>query len=71
MALTAIDKVKVAKYLNANAISNLCYLDLCDALGKRGKIRDVEFLDHIYHITNLSMFHLNIYLKLFLVLMFF
>lgn len=51
MALTAIDKVKVAKYLNANAISNLCYLDLCDALGKRGKIRDVEFLEHFVDVA--------------------
>lgn len=43
MALTTVDKVKINKYLKENA--KIYYLDLCDAIGKRGKVTDCEFLE--------------------------
>lgn len=46
MALTAVDKVKINKYLKEHASDNIYYLDMCDAIGKRDKISDVEFLDY-------------------------
>lgn len=46
MALTGIDKVKLNKYLKEHANGDIYYLDMCDYLGKRGKIKDHEFLDH-------------------------
>ena len=45
MSITPIDKVKIMKYLRENPIGEIYYLDLCDALGKRGKIKDIEFLE--------------------------
>lgn len=44
MALTAVDKMKITKYLREHAVDDIYYLDLCDALCKRGKIEDIEFL---------------------------
>ena len=44
MTLTAIDKIKITKYLKEHAIDDIYYLDLCDAIGKRGKVKDIEFL---------------------------
>lgn len=46
MALTAVDKVKINKYLAQHSMDDIYYLDMCDALGKRGKILDVEFLEY-------------------------
>lgn len=46
MAITAIDKVKINRYLNEHANGDIYYLDMCDYLGKRGKIKDFEFLEY-------------------------
>ena len=46
MAITAVDKVKINKYLKEHANGDIYYLDLCDAIGKRGKVSDVEFLEY-------------------------
>ncbi len=46
MAITAVDKIKLNKYLREHAVDDIYYLDMCDALGKRGKISDVEFLEY-------------------------
>lgn len=46
MAITAIDKIKINKYLKDHSIDDIYYLDLCDYLGKRGKISDIEFLEY-------------------------
>ena len=45
MAITPVDKIKIIKYLKENPIGEIYYLDLCDALGKRDKIKDIEFLE--------------------------
>lgn len=46
MALTSVDKMKIAKYLRDHAVEEIYYIDLCDALCKRGKIRDIEFIQY-------------------------
>lgn len=46
MSITAVDKIKINKYLKECSIDYLSYLDMCDALGKRGKISHHEFLDY-------------------------
>lgn len=46
MAITAVDKIKINKYLKENAIGNIYYQDMCDALGKKVKITDIEFLEY-------------------------
>ena len=46
MPLTGIDKIKLNKYLKEHANGDIYYLDMCDYLGKRGKIKDYEFLEH-------------------------
>lgn len=46
MAITGVDIVKINKYLREHAIGDIYYLDMCDAIGKRGKITDVEFLTY-------------------------
>lgn len=45
MSITPVDKVKIMKYLRENPIGEIYYLDLCDAIGKRNKVKDIEFLD--------------------------
>ena len=46
MAITAIDKIKITKYLNGHSLDDIYYLDMCDAIGKKDKITDVEFLEY-------------------------
>ena len=46
MPLTGVDKVKLTKYFKEHAIDDLYYYEMCDYLGKRGKIKDFEFLDY-------------------------
>lgn len=46
MALTTVDKIKITSYLKTHAVDDIYYLDLCDAIGKRGKIEDIEFLEY-------------------------
>ena len=46
MPLTGVDKVKLNKYLKEHAIDDIFYFDMCDYLGKRGKIKDFEFIDY-------------------------
>ena len=45
MPITPVDRIKIAKFMKETPIGEIYYLDLCDALGKRGKISDVEFLE--------------------------
>ena len=46
MAITAVDKMKIGKYLKEHAVGDIFYLDMCDYLAKRGKISDIEFLEY-------------------------
>ena len=46
MAITMVDKIKITNYLRTHAVDDIYYLDLCDAIGKRGKIEDIEFLEY-------------------------
>jgi len=46
MAITAIDKIKITKYLNSHSLDDIYYLDMCEAIGKKDKITDVEFLEY-------------------------
>jgi len=46
MAITAVDKEKINKYLKEHAVDDIYYLDMCEAIGKKGKISDVEFLEY-------------------------
>lgn len=46
MTLNMVDKMKISKYLKEHAVGDIYYLDLCDAIGKRGKIEDIEFLEY-------------------------
>ena len=45
MAITPVDKIKIIKYLKDNPIGEIYYLDLCNALGKKCRIKDIEFLE--------------------------
>ena len=44
MGLTGVDKIKLNKYIREHAIDDLYYVNMCDYLGKRGKITDTELL---------------------------
>ena len=46
MTLTTVDKIKITNYLKTHAVDDIYYIDLCDAIGKRGKIEDIEFWDY-------------------------
>lgn len=46
MSITPVDGIRIMKYLKSNPIGEIYYLDLCDALGKRNKISNVEFLEY-------------------------
>ena len=46
MGLTGVDKIKLNKYIREHAIDDLYYVNMCDYLGKRGKITDTEFIDY-------------------------
>ena len=46
MAITLVDSIKITKYFKENPIGEIYYLDLCEAIGKRGKISDMEFLEY-------------------------
>ena len=46
MSLTAVDKMKLNRYLKEHASNDIYYLEMCDYLGKRGKIADIEFLEY-------------------------
>ena len=46
MGLTGVDKLKLSKYIKEHAINDMYYLEMCDYLGKRGKIKDSEFIDY-------------------------
>lgn len=46
MALTPVDKMRITKYLKEHAVDDIYYLDLCDAIGKRGKVSDHEFIEY-------------------------
>ena len=46
MAITAVDKIKITKYLKEHAIGDIWYQDMCEALGKKINISDLEFLEY-------------------------
>ena len=46
MSLTTTDKVKINKYIRENKIGEIYYQEMCDAIGKRGKVSDLEFLEY-------------------------
>jgi len=56
MAITAVDKIKIHKYLKEHAIDDLYYLNMCDALCKRDKITEIEFLEYF---TDLAVAEFN------------
>lgn len=45
MPITPVDKMKINKYLKENELDKITYLNMCEAIGKKGKITDVEFLE--------------------------
>ena len=51
MALTSVDKLKIHQHLKEHAVNDIYYLDMCDAIGKRGKITDIEFLEYFTDYT--------------------
>lgn len=44
--ITQADKVKITKYLKNHSIDNIWYQDMCEALGKKVKITDYQFLEY-------------------------
>jgi len=46
MAITTVDKVKINKFLKEHSVSEFKYLEICDTIGKRGKVSDTEFLEY-------------------------
>ena len=46
MPLTTTDKVKINKYIRENKIGEIYYQEMCDVIGKRGKITDLEFIEY-------------------------
>lgn len=46
MGITAVDKIKIDKYLKTNNINEIYYLDMCEAIGKKDKINDLEFIEY-------------------------
>ena len=46
MAITVVDKIKITKYLKEHAIGDIWYQDMCEALGKKINISDLEFLEY-------------------------
>ena len=46
MPITATDKIKINKYIKEHAIGDIYYLDMCEALNKKVKITDIEFLEY-------------------------
>lgn len=46
MAITTTDKIKINKYIKEHALDEIYYLDLCNALCKKKKITDEEFLEY-------------------------
>ena len=46
MPITGTDKIKIKKYIKEHAIGDIYYADMCDALNKKVRITDVEFLEY-------------------------
>lgn len=46
MAITAVDKIKINKYLKEHNINDIYYLDMCEAIGKKSKISNGEFITY-------------------------
>ena len=46
MAITAVDKIKINKYLKEHNINDIYYLEMCEAIGKKCKISNGEFLSY-------------------------
>lgn len=44
MPITAVDKVKINKYIKENRIGEIYYWEICDIIGKKNKISHPEFL---------------------------
>ena len=45
MSITSIDKIKINKYLKETSLNYVSYRSLCNALGKKVKIKDEDFLE--------------------------
>jgi len=46
MPITGTDKIKIKKYIKEHALGDIYYADMCDALNKKVRITDVEFLEY-------------------------
>lgn len=46
MAINAVDIMKINKYFNSHNVEDLYYSELCEAIGKKSKITDIEFLEY-------------------------
>ena len=46
MPLTAVDRVKINKYIKENKIGEIYYWDICEIVGKKNKISHPEFLEY-------------------------
>lgn len=47
MALTALDKMNVQKYIKEHAMGDIYYVNMCETLGRRkDKVTDLDFLDY-------------------------
>lgn len=46
MPITAVDRVKINKYIKENRIGEIYYWEICDIIGKKNKISHPEFLEY-------------------------
>lgn len=46
MPITSVDKMRLTRYLKEHGIGDIYYLDMCECLGKREKISNLEFLKY-------------------------
>jgi len=46
MPITTVDKLKINKYIKENKVGEIYYNEMCEAIGKKEKISDIEFLEY-------------------------
>ena len=46
MALTTTDKIKIQKYLREHAIGDIYYLEMCEAIGKKQRPSNIDFIEY-------------------------
>ncbi len=44
--LTTVDQMKLNKYIREHALGDLYYVNMCEAIGKVNKVKDIEFLEY-------------------------